>query len=494
MSGHTYDELPTLIAKLKRARIDAWMRQDGWTVADDEYTYIGGGMYGGELHVSRPGADGEGGGKYWATGAAVIPHDQEDDYTTAFGTIRSAVDEHLNPWINPKLPDPTNIRKWWTPLRDASVQIAAQATLNGTITGGGAMDGLLKEFIDDCDKNSWKGATAETFRTNYLTQLPSAVAANHAVLAFLAAQVDAQRQMWTNARQGVVDVVVETTKAYDRVQGGPGFDWNLAFKIAGFAVAAFSVWASGGATAVVAAGAAKVGVDVVTEIHAQVTKQDQPDPGTSYEDVRDGMPKALENLNSAILKEEREMLSDLKKVYDAVTGIGAKRPGGQGRMAGSRDTFNLKRPTLLNIDDDSDVSADTVFADPTTLKNAVDVTLHQIVTRLHDADTLIYPLSVKDPWADFDRDYSIGLGDCAVMWDWCNVAVLLDECLADLKKECSASGEVILLLLRDLKGVDVGSSESLKHQAKQDAHIGVGGVDYQRAKDTAALDQSILLR
>ena len=490
MSGHHYDELFTLIGKLKRARIDAWMRENNWTVEDGEYTFKGYGMYGGELHVSRPDESGEGGGTYTATGAAVIPHDQKDDYTTAFATIRSAVDDHLYPWIVPELPKPTDIKTWWTPLRDASVQIAAQATLNGTIVGGGAMGNHIESFVTDCGPDFWQGQTAGAFRTGFVSQLGTAVAANHLVLAFLAAQVDAQRQMWFNARQSVTDIVVETTKAYDSVKG-PSADYSVIIKIAGFAAAAAAVWASGGGAAVVAAGAAKVGVDVVSEINAQLTKEEQPAPSPTYDSVRDSMPKALEALSSAIRKEENAMIADLNEVYEAMTGLGPKRPDGQGRMAGSRDTFNLRRPALLNIDEDSDLSSDNLFVSPATLKEAVDGPLAEVVTRLHDADTLIYPVASKSPWLDFNRNSTIGLGMPAVMLAWCNVAVLLTDLLRDLKNESEASGETLLLLLRDITHVDVGSSETIRHQAKEVSRVGIGGVDYQRARDMKQINDSV---
>lgn len=117
----TYDDLPELIGSLKRAAIDAYVRNKlapppaFFTLAEDYYliTVNSGAGGGSTTRITRPNPDGEGGGKA-STITTNFGQTQCDDgdFTSEFESVREKSRRFSNPGLT--CPNLSELMKRWT--------------------------------------------------------------------------------------------------------------------------------------------------------------------------------------------------------------------------------------------------------------------------------------------------------------------------------------------------------------------------------------------
>lgn len=448
----SYANLDSLIVTLKIARINAWMRSEGWTdggATEGGWTHPYGGPYGLLQRVSGTDGNGEGGGDYSDDHGF-----ESDSYVEAFNTIRSAVDEHLAPWRT--LPDPEVIQKWIDPMRLATSEIAISAIdKNGAPTGGGEVVGAID--LATTAAKEWAGQTAAAFKLQFLSRLSTAVGGQYALCLCLGGHLEAQKGIWTEARQAVADIVVNTTKAYDAVTYDSGLDWSLAFKVLGYAAAGASIFATGGATIPVAV--AGLGITVASDAYEANTTEPES-PSISYESVRDAMPDYFRALNDDIVKEEEYIQTNLNQNLNVVLD--------------NKSAFDLARPALLDIDDDSDLSRDNVFYRDQEVRDMCSTYLPAVARHLFRASRNVSDSYDGLIYSDFRRGPGIGIDVNGPMEEWINIWQITRDLLDDLGKETKASATTLDLAMSDIGRQDTAGRDALEKHARSVTTVGKG--------------------
>ncbi|GAA3529482.1 hypothetical protein [Nocardioides daeguensis] len=449
----SYDDLDSLIVALKIARISAWMKSEGW-IGHASYGWFRlrvAGTTGYQEEVTGTDSNGEGGGKYSLSN---VDQDHIHDYIDAFNEIRSAVDEHLSPWRT--LPDPAVIQKWIEPMRLATSEIAISAIdQDGGPTGGGEIVGAIELAMTAAKE--WAGHTAAAFKLNFLSQLSTAVGGQYALCLCLGGHLEAQKGIWTEARQAVADIVVNTTKAYDAVTYDSGLSWSLAFKVLGYAAAGAAIFATGGAVIPVAV--AGLGITVASDAYEAVTTETEK-PSVSYESVRDAMPGYFTQLNEDIVKEERAIQTNLNHNLNVVLN--------------NKSSFDLSRPALLDVDDDSDLSNDNIFYRDQEVRDMCSTYLPAVARHLFKASRNVSDSYVGSIFSDFDRGPGIGIDSNGPMEEWDNIWLITRDLLEDLGEETKASATTLDLAMSDIGQADTSGKDALEKHAAASKDIGTG--------------------
>lgn len=134
----TYDNLPELIGSLKRAAIDAYVRDKLapspalFTLAEDHYliTVNSGAGGGSTTRITRPNSDGEGGGKASTTTTNFGQTQCDDgDFTSEFESVREEIKKILEPWIG--LPKPKRIEYEMNECRQIVFTLADRSSITG---------------------------------------------------------------------------------------------------------------------------------------------------------------------------------------------------------------------------------------------------------------------------------------------------------------------------------------------------------------------------
>ena len=341
-------------------------------------------------------------------------------------------------------------------MRLATSEIAISAIdKDGGPTGGGEVVGAIELAMTAAKE--WAGHTAAAFKLNFLSQLSTAVGGQYALCLCLGGHLEAQKGIWTEARQAVADIVVQTTKAYDAVTYDSGLSWGLVFKVLGYAAAGAAIFATGGAVIPVAV--AGLGVTVASDAYEAV-KTEPAAPSVSYDSVRDAMPGYFTKLNEDIVKEERAIQTNLNHNLNVVLN--------------NKSTFDLSRPALLDVDDDSDLSRDNIFYRDQEVRDMCSTYLPAVAGHLFKASQHVSDSYVGSIFSDFNRGPGIGIDSNGPMEEWDNIWLITRDLLEDLGEETKASATTLDLAMSDIGKQDTGALDALEKHAKASKEIGTG--------------------
>jgi hypothetical protein len=304
-----YDDLDSLVGKLKRSAIDAYMHDAGFTVGATFYASNISAVpaQDGEVTrtemVTRPGGDGEGGGDSTVSAGTLVIEDK-GAWADSFGEVRSAVDTLVDRWRD--LPDPEQIAEVVAFCRQTTFALAGTASTEGGIaTGVGDIASYLK--LMDQNLGELSGQTVDAFKTKFVGKLGETVAGLWAISMVRGAAVAAQQGLWDAARGDVVDILAGARKSLDAVAASGTKNWEVALKVAGFAVKGASLFAAaGGPAASAAVGATGLAIEILADTTTGTPLRPDVD---SYKNIMTGLKKALDALSDQIETEER-LLSD----------------------------------------------------------------------------------------------------------------------------------------------------------------------------------------
>ena len=247
----SYNDRISLIGKLKRSAIDAWMHDIGWSVTATHYTKITPGRTPITTTVTRPGTAGVGGG-HWEQHhlGTVIPHtspSQDEGFKSHFAAVGEHIDELVKHWLD--LPDPEEIGKVVESCRQAERRLSVTASSSGgEVTGAAPLVGYLKLIEQNVETMS--GAAIEAYKSKFLIQLGSVISGFHAVSIVRGADVIAQQSLWEAARQDFADILNEGRKTMDMVASGATSNWEQALTVVGLAAEGLSLFLPGTASKV----------------------------------------------------------------------------------------------------------------------------------------------------------------------------------------------------------------------------------------------------
>ncbi|GAA4817862.1 hypothetical protein ACFQ0K_09300 [Nocardioides caeni] len=462
----TYDDLEDLIGPLKRARIDAWFvsQEMPWRIDSEENYYYEGSGRGMAQYCTRPDKFGEGGGKVWMDdwpdwGLG----DQTDAYRAAFQEHRDTIDDHMRDFRS--MVDPANIQ----PLID-HLSAGAHMLTTGAITRPSA-DGqteitipkkdTIGGAIDACVNlagplGSLRGSTAHAFRTKFINRIEDVVDAQQLVCVILGGHLEAQKLMWTNARRAIVDLVVDTTKAYDDyARTKSAGDFSVEFKIIGYALAGAGLFASGGLALVLGVGGIGLSVAADTTDVEEAMKF----PGGTYSQIKDSFYEGIGKIRKDITSEETLIQQNLT----TNTGI----------VQGHKGEFDLSRPALLDVNDGDDIGASDaheILVNKRAVRSLTADHMPAVASFLRQAGT-----EIEAAWSvNLEGWYrtSLGISNYGPMHEWYDLWIIVRDLIADTADETSACAVTLDLAVQELENQDATERDALGRHAKRVVDVG----------------------
>lgn len=441
----SYDQLPDLTGKLKRAAIDAYMKSQQWEIQGEHYEIPGNSTN----KVTRPGANGDGGGDWsgeffqeWFVGGS-----RDEEFQGAFNDIRSKIDGLLKPWKD--LPDPGEFDGMVESMRKANGLLAlSTSTSGGQATGAGSIAGNLDIIKENSDAMS--GGTISAFKQKFLLQLGKAIGGHHAITVILGSALTSEQKLWTEGRQDVADAVHAATEAFNKYAKGDDADLTIQFKVAGAVVAGVAAFASGGASAVLTG--AGTGLTILTALSEESQKNASKPPGKDYNGLMEGFKTALEELDKAITNEEKGVRDNLSDNL--------------GKVRSDSGSYDLTDP-LNGADDDSDLhSADSqaIIHNRSLVFEITDTAMPGIADDLKSARGHVVDSLSSTP---FYRDPSIGIAENGCYPQWLDLQWVLWELLGDLDWEVRNGATTLKLAIEDMGQVDTDAKDALEKHAEK---------------------------
>lgn len=452
MTDVSYANLNTLIGQFKQAAIDAWMKTEdpaAWNVAGDKYEDNSSV----DTTVTRPGADGEGGGNWesdWI-GSLFGLHDRDEEYQRAFNNVRTRIDNAVNKWK--QLPDPATIANEVEDMRQASRMVAlTSVTTDGKVTGSSNIVGNLNGIQERT--SAMGGGMIAAFQSKFLLQLGRCIAGHHAITLVLGGALSAQENMWREAREDVARIVDRSRESAAKIAQGDSMNWEETLKAVGWAVKGVGLFAKGPAVPAVS-----LGIEILTE--AAKGDDKAKGGGGDYESMMKGFEGALDKLAAAIKHEEtllRDNLTDNK-----------------GNVEKDRPSYDLDASPLLGtegkpgdaVDEGSDLNKPdypAVIVNAGLVKDITRTFMPAIATDLGVAAQKAY---AAQNWGAYHRDGSIGVGASGVTSEWFDLDYLLYELEKQLEWEVTQGATTLDLAVADLMQTDADVKKKLDQHAKK---------------------------
>jgi hypothetical protein len=444
----SYDDLSSLTGKLKRAAIDAYMKDQGFTIVEGESKYYDERHSVSDLHywVSRPGDDGNGGGDW--TSDHFLPDSwigggKDEEFQGHFDTIRERVDSALRKWQD--LPIPSEFDPLLDSMRAANVALGVVPSKDGgTVTGTGFIGPNLTLIETNCEYMS--GGIITAFKTKFLLSLGNCIAGHHGITVVLGEALASEKAMWEKARQDVANAVEAATTALDSYVKSGNADWTLTFGVLGAIITGAAAFVSGGAT--VALSGAGAGVTLLKEVN-DAKDREAAQPDQSFEGIMTAYEQVLTDLNGTIKTAEQALDNNF------TTNIG---------HIGPESGFDLDAP-LKDVDDDSDLHLEgspTIIHDKSLIFEITGTAMPAVADEVVKAQGHLDVASDSGP---FSRDAAVGLGYNGCFNNWSSLLWLSWRLLADLEWEIRAGAKTLELAIEDMGQVDTDAADALEQHA-----------------------------
>ncbi|QBX55731.1 hypothetical protein EXE58_09880 [Nocardioides seonyuensis] len=462
----SYDDLNDMIGPLKRAAIDAYMCSNNWggflgyRIVGDKYFFAHpnvSGSYGTTTEeVDRPNEQGEGGGRWKMRIPMAFDPDAEDKYVDDFNNIRDRIDEALRPWK--WLPEPADIAEMVESVRQANRILSLDAVnAGGTVTGGGEIGGNINLILENSD--AMAGGMITAFKANFLAQLGKAVAGHHAITIVLGGMLAAEWKIWEQARQTVADLVEQSTQAFDAAAEGGDIDWDVVLKVAGYAVAGAAIFATAGTGAATALAVAGLGIKILDgAVPASGSGTETDAPGGDFDSVMDSFEGTLKDLDTAIEDEETILEDNLRTNLS--------------QIRADKSSYDLERPPIMDIDDDSDLGAPSeIRIEPVLVKEITETYLPNIRGELMRAANRLQEVVSLSA---IHRDSSLGLGSYGPREQYHDLRDLGYELIRNLQLEVSYSAKSLQLGVEDILVTDSDQQDALEAHAQRVIDLEIG--------------------
>lgn len=215
-SSMGYENLRNMIGPLKRAAIDAYMcasegDSSGWYIFEENAQYREKLQRGfpspeSDITVSRPDANGNGGGEVTST----LPLTSSRNYAQIFSSIREDIDTALEPWLH--LPDPEqsySVAQDFQSIVERLLQETDAA--DGQILTTSDMGTTLNDIV--ALQDSLHSATFTYFYSSFMQSVPNVLDGHRAIATILTQAALAEGELWSQARDNIVTIVDHATRA-----------------------------------------------------------------------------------------------------------------------------------------------------------------------------------------------------------------------------------------------------------------------------------------
>lgn len=378
----TYDDLPELIGSLKRAAIDAYVRDKmdsvvaSYSCTEDEYVISAGTMNGGSYttRITRPDENGEGGGKVTTTTFTAFGYnkDTSEDMTEEFEGVRHKINSIIKPWID--LPDPKRIGEEVGECQRVISLLADKATIqSGKVVPSGTIQTTVNSIHEELVQMG--GYTMEAFKSNIIENMGGIVSNLYAATTLWSATLNTEQGAFTKARESVVQTVKSSIKMFNDIANDDHGKLEFILEIAKFAVEAFKTFSGVEALGKVA-DTASSGLRIMEKI------KDDKDPSAkaaSYEDGIAALLGAFKDINRSITKVENAIKANIIDNMDA--------------MGKARESYDLK----VKATKSSDIKdSDKTHIDQSRIDNILGDCRHTIIEQLDLAWTAIENIDMAD--------------------------------------------------------------------------------------------------
>lgn len=459
-----FDGLYARMGEYRRAAIDAAMKEAGWVVDGDSYTYPDTLS---TYTVERPGPDGEGGGH--GTWSNDLPQTGEIDKTGEFASVRARCDAIWSSWLQNNV-DQATAEKAVNALADAHAVIAAEGTvMNGNSTG----TGLIAAEYDDLESlmNNYdiSGGLFDAFRSQFLLRLRPVSDSIAGLLIKVGGAATAELGLWAEQKCAAVMLFEDSLAKLKATTTSSNADWSVFFKITGWAIAGTAAFVSGGP-----AGVALGALGVANTVLADVTKTTVAAPAAKYSSIMSTVESAKQNLVSAIDTELDAIIGNC----NSVANIGETGPNTQAR-------YQIDNPATTNVHEgglhvtDGSQLAEGISFQLSQVQRIWTAILPNVVANLTNCNAQI--AKAEYPRAGF---YCLGLptsNDGTALASYDNAIGLLIDLVNLLKQDTGNAAENLQLGVADLNAQDSSSQAALDAlQARirdQQQHTPWDGVD-----------------
>lgn len=237
------------------------------------------------------------------------------------------------------IPDPASfdgaIESLSYTLRTISSGQDPKDPINGTIYPANAV--LDKLSGSESYVENWTGRAAMEFKSHFIDPFPSVVRNQFTLAAVLKSALEAEKEIWANARRDIDKIAHDTLTALERMDDCGKNDWTMTFTVVASVAAVAAVPVTGGTSLALAITA----VGATSQVVAAAAPEDPPKiqfSGESPGAVISQMREAISKLRSEINKQETRISDAMRTTL--------------GLVSGNRDLFVSKRPSLASATPD----------------------------------------------------------------------------------------------------------------------------------------------
>ena len=339
-----YEEFDALVGRLKRAAIDAYMDDYGFSAVGGDYTKTevsdGGFPLSATTVVDRPGEDGNGGGA-GTRQVTMSPTPDVVSYHERFDQVRSQIDALVQPWRD--LPSPAQIQVVEQQCVTLNTGFAGTASFSQGNVGG---VGIIATNLDQVRTNSqaFTGRTGERFKSQFLGRIGAVCGGLWAMSVLATTMVHVQAKMWEAARQDVADALDIGKVAMAGSCNGAQERLNMSLKVDGIVIKVAKEFVPGLAGA--ALGTAGIALDLLQDATAPEANVPQMGGGT-YEEVLKSFTDTLNTINEQITAQERLINDTLVRNLAAIQAAGKTiRHPDDGTAAEHANPYDVEVPPI----------------------------------------------------------------------------------------------------------------------------------------------------
>ncbi len=250
------------------------------------------------------------------------------------------------------MPDPTAFDPLIDDL-DAAMKYLSSGHLTDPISGRVYLENeiLTRVGASESYLEEWTGAAADVFRTDFVNTFPAVVMNQFIECAVLRGALEAQKALWTNARDNIDKIAHYTVNALDNMDHCGQNKWTMTWTIVASVAAVAAVPLSGGAS-LLGAGTALGATAAVTAVGAtgQVIAAHQVTPPKETEYHGETVEVVIEQMRRGVAEAIGEIQHGEQTIADVLRTMCTA-------VSRDRDLFVAPRPKLL------DATPGTVFDD-----------------------------------------------------------------------------------------------------------------------------------
>ena len=346
-----YDDLDESIGRLKRAAIDAYVRDkigggaESFTRNKDGYEMV---FTGTTMGIDRPGPDGEGGGTgFKASTSNSGPNygggsgsTSELDYTKEFNSVRRKIEDIVEPWR--KLPNPETIDRVLSGCRGAVSHLSISLGSEGKGVAGGILETKLNSVHEQLAHMS--GNTVNAFRSNVIESLQHVIGGLSAASTYWTAALGYEHGIFKKARESVVDIIEKGIVSFEAVAKKSATEgrFSAILEIGKLAKEGFSL-IPGSETASAIVKTLELGLEPLKDLANEKTVSQT---SGSYDDALASLTKAFTQLNETITTAEKAVETNL---IDNMSEMRKKKSSYDLKLAAAKSS-DVSTSERLNID------------------------------------------------------------------------------------------------------------------------------------------------